>query len=414
MSVRRAGRTTATIRRTTGSTRRPSRIRRASAGFNRTAPARPSSGSSSAGLALYGAERDRRRSATAASTLVGARLHRRGDGPPASLPTPARQPVPADDRRRCATGCGRCPRSPTRRSRSACPTRSGSGSSSARRSSSGASAARRFLVDRDGRVVFGDGGGPSDLPVVVDSARPRRPGDRSTDEAARLPGPDPAIGDTLDPVDLDAATRLGSLAPGRRRQRRRGAPGRRSTTSTASSLDSGPDGWTAVFGFYTPTIRRTDLIPDQVRLLAQPARRARGGGRDGHPGRRAGRDLHRRSRAAVSRARRRCSARPSRRVAFPKRSRGGRRHVLLPLAGPPRGSPARARPQRQRQLRVRPLLGRRDRRGARLGPRGRPGRARRRLRQSDLHQRASSPTRSWPSSSPSSAIGSASTSTSWP
>ena len=33
------------------------------------------------------------------------------------------------------------------------------------------------------------------------------------------------------------------------------------------SLDSGPDGWTAVFGFYTPTIRRTDLIPGQVRLL---------------------------------------------------------------------------------------------------------------------------------------------------
>ena len=34
------------------------------------------------------------------------------------------------------------------------------------------------------------------------------------------------------------------------------------------SVDSGPDGWTAVFGFYTPTIRRTDLIPGQVRLLA--------------------------------------------------------------------------------------------------------------------------------------------------
>ncbi len=33
------------------------------------------------------------------------------------------------------------------------------------------------------------------------------------------------------------------------------------------SLDTGTDGWTAVFGFYTPTIRQTDLIPGQVRLL---------------------------------------------------------------------------------------------------------------------------------------------------
>jgi hypothetical protein len=28
-----------------------------------------------------------------------------------------------------------------------------------------------------------------------------------------------------------------------------------------------PQGWTAVFGFYTPTLRKTDLIPAQVRLL---------------------------------------------------------------------------------------------------------------------------------------------------
>jgi hypothetical protein len=28
-----------------------------------------------------------------------------------------------------------------------------------------------------------------------------------------------------------------------------------------------PSGWTAIFGFYTPTLRTTDLIPGQVRLL---------------------------------------------------------------------------------------------------------------------------------------------------
>ena len=28
-----------------------------------------------------------------------------------------------------------------------------------------------------------------------------------------------------------------------------------------------PDGWSAVFGFYTPSLRTTELIPEQVRLL---------------------------------------------------------------------------------------------------------------------------------------------------
>ncbi len=28
-----------------------------------------------------------------------------------------------------------------------------------------------------------------------------------------------------------------------------------------------PDGWTAIFGFYTPSVRPADLIPAQVRLL---------------------------------------------------------------------------------------------------------------------------------------------------
>jgi hypothetical protein len=29
-----------------------------------------------------------------------------------------------------------------------------------------------------------------------------------------------------------------------------------------------PASWSAVFGFYTPTLRTTELIPGQVRLLA--------------------------------------------------------------------------------------------------------------------------------------------------
>jgi hypothetical protein len=74
------------------------------------------------------------------------------------------------------------------------------------------------------------------------------------------------VGSTLDPVTLDAALRLGSLVPA-------------DIGSAATSLELGvddaegfvvqglPAGWTAVFGFYTPTLRTTDLIPGQVRLL---------------------------------------------------------------------------------------------------------------------------------------------------
>jgi len=74
------------------------------------------------------------------------------------------------------------------------------------------------------------------------------------------------IGSRVDRIDLDAAARLASLTPA-------------DVGSTATSLtlalgddsgfvlsSSGPT-WTAVFGFYTPTLRTTDLIPGQVRLL---------------------------------------------------------------------------------------------------------------------------------------------------
>jgi hypothetical protein len=32
-------------------------------------------------------------------------------------------------------------------------------------------------------------------------------------------------------------------------------------------LNTKPTGWSAVFGFYTPSLRTTELIPGQVRLL---------------------------------------------------------------------------------------------------------------------------------------------------
>jgi cell division septal protein FtsQ len=113
----------------------------------------------------------------------------------------------------------------------------------------------RFLVDADG-LVFGKlSGSPSPaaagLPVIDDR---------------RVRSLVLEVGDDLDPVDLDAATRLASLVPA-------------DIGSAAVSLavevsdDNGfvlrakPAAWSAVFGFYTPSLRTPDLVPEQVRLL---------------------------------------------------------------------------------------------------------------------------------------------------
>jgi cell division septal protein FtsQ len=113
---------------------------------------------------------------------------------------------------------------------------------------------RRFLVDRDG-VLFAELGADSQegatLPAMTD---------------ARAASAALGVGGRLDPLDLDAATRLGSVKPA-------------DVGSTASHLavsvtdENGfvvsamPSGWSAVFGFYTPSLRRPDLIAGQVRLL---------------------------------------------------------------------------------------------------------------------------------------------------
>jgi hypothetical protein len=115
--------------------------------------------------------------------------------------------------------------------------------------------ARRYLVDRDGRL-FGRVGDepPADvaaLPVVEDR--------RAT--SAGL-----AIGGRLEPVDLDAATRLASLVPADVGSEAEGL------TVAVGDVNgfvvrARPDSWSAVFGFYTLSLRTPDLIPGQVRLL---------------------------------------------------------------------------------------------------------------------------------------------------
>jgi len=113
----------------------------------------------------------------------------------------------------------------------------------------------RFLVDRDGFIFASATDGPPDAAAglrVIDDQRA---------SSASL-----SVGVTVDPVDLDAATRLGSISP---------ADIGSAATGLAVVIDDQhgfviatvPAGWTATFGFYAPTIRTTNLIPGQVRLL---------------------------------------------------------------------------------------------------------------------------------------------------
>ena len=71
----------------------------------------------------------------------------------------------------------------------------------------------------------------------------------------------------LDPVDLDAATRLASLRPADVGVAGGLAGGQRHRRERLRRRAPKPAGWAAVFGFYTPSLRTTELIPEQVRLL---------------------------------------------------------------------------------------------------------------------------------------------------
>jgi hypothetical protein len=112
----------------------------------------------------------------------------------------------------------------------------------------------RFIADRTGTIF---------ATVPADTALPA--GTVLVDDRRQAAGGVLGIGGHLDAVDFDVATRLGSLTPA-------------DVGSVAPSLQVAvtdadgyvlvaPRGWTAVFGFYSPSTRPTDMIPDQVRLL---------------------------------------------------------------------------------------------------------------------------------------------------
>lgn len=111
-----------------------------------------------------------------------------------------------------------------------------------------------FLVDRAG-VIFATA--PPDEPTtaVLEAIADARPA------SVQL-----GVGSTLDPVDLDAATRLASLKPA--------DVGSLATSLVVSVSEANgfvvsttPRSWVAVFGLYTPSLRTPAMIPGQVRLL---------------------------------------------------------------------------------------------------------------------------------------------------
>lgn len=115
--------------------------------------------------------------------------------------------------------------------------------------------ARRYLADSAGNLFGLLGDKPpketADLPVIDDR---------------RAASAGLSVGTRLDPQDVDAATRLASLVPADV-----GSAATelqvRVTDENGFVIRADPQGWLAIFGFYTPSLRTTELIPGQVRLL---------------------------------------------------------------------------------------------------------------------------------------------------
>jgi cell division protein FtsQ len=114
---------------------------------------------------------------------------------------------------------------------------------------------RRFAVDAGG-LLFADvttdpSGFTKGMPTVSDE---------------RASATSLAVASTLDPVVLDAATRLGSLTPSQVGSHA-AAFRVHVTDDRGFTISSGSGSWVAVFGFYGLSQRTPALIPGQVQLL---------------------------------------------------------------------------------------------------------------------------------------------------
>ena len=113
---------------------------------------------------------------------------------------------------------------------------------------------RRYIADASGTIfaeVDGDAALPDGVAVVHDQ--------RAASVGAF------AIGGHIGTVDLDVATRLGSLTPSDIGSTATAL--RVLVTDTDGYVLTAPRGWDAVFGSYSAATRPTDMIPGQVRLL---------------------------------------------------------------------------------------------------------------------------------------------------
>jgi cell division septal protein FtsQ len=115
--------------------------------------------------------------------------------------------------------------------------------------------ARRYLADTAGNL-FGR----------LDEKPPAQAADLPVIDDRRAASAGLSIGLRLDPQDIDAATRLASLVPADVGSAAT-ALQIRVTDEYGFVIRADPQGWLAIFGFYTPSLRTTDLIPGQVRLL---------------------------------------------------------------------------------------------------------------------------------------------------
>ena len=115
--------------------------------------------------------------------------------------------------------------------------------------------ARRYLADSEGELFGRLGEDPpavaADLPVIDDR---------------RAASVGLSVGARLDPQDVDAATRLASLVPADVGSAADDLSVR-VTDNDGFVVRANPQGWLAIFGYYTPSLRTPELIPGQVRLL---------------------------------------------------------------------------------------------------------------------------------------------------
>lgn len=129
-----------------------------------------------------------------------------------------------------------------------------------------------LLVDREGGVIADAAAGDATaaarelaarLPTVEDARAAAAPAGADATGASQFP----AVGSQLGPIELDVATRLLSLRPGDLGSSAGGLQVRLDDRDGWTLRPAVARPWTAIYGFYSPTLRPGDLLEYQTRLL---------------------------------------------------------------------------------------------------------------------------------------------------